>query len=189
MDIKDPKILMELIKLAQQGDQDAFSDIYNNYFVPIYRYIFIRTGRRREEAEELTQEVFLRVFSNLKKFEFVGANPLSYFFTIARNLLTDYYRKNSHKEIISEDVLESAVYEGESPQRFVEKQEISKIVNEAIKILTDEQQEIIILKFINELENREIAELIGKSEEAIRQTQHRSLQKMREYISRTTKNI
>lgn len=174
-----------LLNKAKQGDQNAFGDIYNSYFVPLYRYIYVRVGRRREDAEELTQEVFLRIFGNLDNLQVGKSNPLAYFYTAARNILIDFYRKSGKSDVAApEEAMELVEDTGQSPAEFVESEENSKMVREAINYLTEEQQEVIILKFINELGNREIAEVTGKTEEAIRQLQHRALVKMREFFKK-----
>jgi RNA polymerase sigma-70 factor (ECF subfamily) len=96
----------------------------------------------------------------------------------------DFYRKNGREQTIISEVLEEIKDEKQDIANFIEKDEDGKMVRDAIKILTDDQQEIITLKFINELENKEIAELIGKKEEAIRQLQHRALENLREYFNK-----
>jgi len=92
----------------------------------------------------------------------------------------DYWRKKKEVDISDiEEIFENIPSSGKTPEESLESYEIAEKVKQAIKNLTDEQQEVIILKFINDLSNKEIAELIGKSEEAIRQLQCRALKALR----------
>ena len=93
---KDPWLLM---KLAKEGESEAFSQLYELYFVPVFRYIFFRV-QQKETAEDLTQTVFLKAYKAAERFPTEGKNPLAYFFAIAKNTTKDYYRK---KKDISQD--------------------------------------------------------------------------------------
>jgi len=161
---KNPGILM---KLAKEGDKEAFGRIYELYFTPVFRYVYFRL-RNRHEAEDLTQTVFVKFYESAADFAETGKSPLAYFFTIARNVIIDHSRKK--KEIVMGDRELEAGAGGikEDQLKNIERKEISIKVKEAIKRLTDDQQEIMILKFINDLSNGEIAEILGKSEVAVR---------------------
>lgn len=170
---KDPKIL---IQLAKNGDKEAFGNLYNLYFIPIFRYIYFRV-KSKTEAEDLVQEVFLKVYQGIENFKDQNKLPLNYFFTIARNTLIDYWRKK--KEVLVDEKLENISDKNADSAELVEQKETEGMIINLIKDLTEEQQEVIVLKFINDLTNREIAKLLGKSEEAIRQLQCRALKKLR----------
>ena len=86
----------ELMRLAKDGDSEAFGLLYSKYFVPVFRYIYLRL-KNKEEAEDLAQTVFLRVYKSLTRFRDQGKEPLAYFFTIARNAIIDYWRKKKRK--------------------------------------------------------------------------------------------
>ncbi len=170
----------ELMRLAKDGDAEAFSRLYELYFAPIFRYIYMRT-KIKDEAEDLTQEVFLKVFKSISAFQEKNQSPLAYFFTIARNIVIDHWRKK--KEIlIDEEIANKIPDDKRSPQDLIEQNETAVAIRQAIGNLTEEQQDVIIMKFINDLSNREIAKLLGKSEEAIRQLQYRALKTLREYL-------
>ncbi|MBU3925161.1 RNA polymerase sigma factor [Patescibacteria group bacterium] len=172
---KDPGILM---KLAKQGDEKAFSCIYELYFTPVFRYVYFRL-KNKHEAEDLTQAVFIKFYESDSDFAERGKNPLAYFFTIARNVIIDHSRKK--KEIVMGDrELEmEAGRTNEDRLKNIERKEICLKVKEALKRLTDDQQEIMILKFINDLSNKEIAAVLGKSEDTIRQVQSRAIRILR----------
>lgn len=173
----DPK---ELMRLAKEGDSDAFAKIYMLYFVPVFRYIHVRI-KNKQLVEDLTQTVFLKVYQSIPRFEEQNRSPLCYFFTVARNTVIDHARKK--KDVLIGDwekEMLPASQVAEGPEKIVQKNETIATVQQAIKELTEDQREVIILKFIDELPNQEIALLLGKTEEAVRQLQCRALKALRE---------
>jgi len=161
-------------------NNDNFKNIYENYFTPIYRYIYFRV-KNRDDAEDLTQTVFLKAYKSIPDLQKITDRPLAYFFTIARNTVIDHWRKK--KDIlIEEDILDKIPTNNLNPQEMAEKTEIETMIRRAIKQLTDDQQEVIILKFINELSNQEISKLLNKSEDAIRQLQCQALKALRQNL-------
>jgi len=173
---KDPKLLIDL---AKNGDKEAFGVLYEMYFVPVFRYLFARLNSKTE-TEDLTQEVFLKVYQNINKVEIKDNSPLSYFFTVARNLLIDYWRKK--KEVLIEKEIVLPNYKESDLIEQIEKKEMGEIIKKLIRELTLDQQEVIILRFINEMSNKEIAKLLGKREDAVRQLQSRALKNLREKL-------
>lgn len=177
----DPRVLM---RLAKEGDAEAFAKIYEAYFVPVFRYIYLRI-KERQDAEDLAQTVFLKVYQSVSRFEEQNRSPLAYFFTVARNTVIDHWRKK--KAVLLENP-EKEVAEtpqvAENPEDIVQKNEIANTLQQAIQELTEEQQSVIILKFINELPNKEISSVMQKSEEAIRQLQCRAIKALRQYFQK-----
>ena len=170
----DPKKLM---LLAKEGDKDAFEELYREYFVPIFRYIYYRISDKKE-AEDLTQTVFIKVYGSIYRFEDKNYSPLSYFFSVARTTVIDYWRKK--KPVFMGEEEERKLADSKNfPTETFEHYERSKLVNQAIMKLTEEQQEVIIMRFINEMTYREIAFLLDKSEEAVRQLQFRALKNLK----------
>lgn len=173
----DPVIL---IRRAKDGDTKAFGRLYTIYFTPVFRYIYYRV-RDKETTNDLTQTVFLKVLQSLKRYQEKNKSPLAYFFTVARNTVIDYWRKKKEISIdYSEKFLEMSA--ADNQLESVEKTDVSQILHRAISQLTDTEQEVIVLKFINDLPNREIAELLKKTEEAVRQLQYRALKKLRDHL-------
>jgi len=174
---KDPVVLM---RQAKDGDADAFSRLYELYFTPVFRYIYLRV-RNKDETDDLIQTVFLKVFQSIGRWQ-EKKPPLAYFFTIARNTVIDYWRKKKEIKIDDpEKIFNQIPDDAATPQELLEKADVAKIVRCAIQSLIGEQQDVIILKFINDLPNKEIAELLGKTEGAIRQLQCRALKALREF--------
>jgi len=165
--------------IQQSEGESDFDYVYTHYFTPLFRYIFYQT-KNRETAEDLVQTVFLKALrqKNTDKFP-----PLPYFFTIARNTVIDYWKKK--KEIatdISSLVFSSLIDERENSQQKLEKEfELGKIT-QALETLNYEQKEVLTLRFISDLPNKEISVMLGKTEEAVRQIQYRAIKKLRDIV-------
>ena len=177
--------IFELVSKAKEGDESAFEELYQHYIVPIFRYIFFKS-QSQEDAEDLTQIVFLKAWQALPDFQ-KRANPFSsWLYKIAKNTVIDYYKKK--KEITLDKPIEDLKQikdEKNDPVKITEQKEKVKILGQLIKQLNEDQQEVIILKFIQELSNKEIAQLMQKSEEAIRALQYRGLKALREKLKKS----
>lgn len=87
--LDDPQ---EIISQAKKGDKQAFEKLYKLYFVPVFRYVYLRVNDK-QLTEDITQEVFMKVYTSLDSYTDQGKDPLAYFFTIARNKVIDFYRQ------------------------------------------------------------------------------------------------
>jgi RNA polymerase sigma-70 factor (ECF subfamily) len=171
----------KLIKRAKNGEGEAFGALYDRYLTPIYRYIFLRVGSNKANAEDLTHQVFLSAWQNIKSYEFKGFPFSSWLYRIAHNAVIDYYRTSKvHIDInalSSTELVESPDFQIELDKRA----DLAKIKSAIAKLETD-QQNVIIMKFVNDLTNKEIAKILGKSEGAVRVIQHRALKKLKDLI-------
>jgi len=161
---------------VRNDNNSSFEELYNSCFAPVFRYVYYRL-KSREEAEDLTQNVFLRVHEKNN-----GNFSKSFVFTIARNLVIDHWKKK--KEVLTGDMswFAESIVDENNPVKEIWKKEDSTKIKKAISELSDECQEVITLKFLSGLTNKEISVLINKKEDAIRQMQVRSLRKMRGLI-------
>ncbi len=171
-----------LILQAKQGDEQAFGQLYELYFERIFKFIYFRVNHK-ETAEDLSEEVFIKAWekiADVKEVSFGG-----WLYQIAKNKVIDYYRQK--KQVVDlEDVqnfLESDERLSESTNTVIER----RLFMVLLKELTPEQQIIIKLKFIEDMDNSEIAELISKSEGSIRVIQHRAIQKLQELFKSQSK--
>lgn len=167
----------KLIRLAKAGDKEAFSKLYELYFTPVFRYLYCRTSNY-ETSEDLCQEVFLKACRAIPRFRFQGRPFLSYLFTIARHSLIDYFRKR--KEVLLENDREVAG--SGSPQKDIINQEELDLLHRALKDLSPDQKEVIVLRFLAGLDNQEVSHLLDKSQEAVRQLQSRALKILRKFF-------
>lgn len=169
--------LENLILKAQKGDQEAFGLLYEESYTPIYKYLLSRT-RDVALAQDLSQEVFIKVYKALGSFTQKNISPLAYFFTIARNTLIDYARKKKPLLVDEETWLEMKD-EKEKTDRLAIQNEESKLLFKNLNMLPDDQRDVLIMRFINDFSYQEIAGILNKKEEAVRQLQTRGLKKLR----------
>lgn len=175
--------LASLLSAARQGDQAAFGELYDLLFDKIYRFIFFRVGHK-ETAEDLAEDVFVKAFQGLSKLQKEAAFE-SWLYQIARNRITDYYR--SKKLVVPLDEVENTLEYETNLVDVVNLETQQRIFVKLLKELTSEQQIVIKLKFLEGLENNEIASMLNKNEGAIRVIQHRAITKLKTLIERLTK--
>lgn len=166
-----------LIEKAKKGDKDAFGKLYSSYLDAIYRYVFFRVENDRQTAEDITEEIFLKAWRHIDQFKIGTGTVQAWLYKIASTTVIDHHRTkkqqvNMHEEIADESTVE---------EELVRKTEQQRIIS-AIKTLTDEQQSVIIMKFINDLSNKEIARVLNLSNEAVRALQYRALKNLRKKL-------
>jgi len=163
----------ELIRRAKECDPSAFARIYERYYQDIYNYIYYRVKGNIHLAEDLTSEVFLKALESIASFTFRGIPISAWLFRIARTMLAQYFRKETGAVDLplEEEVLPTEVGPSEIFERELTQQQLAR----ALSNLTEEQQDVIILKFVDGLSNAEVAQILGKSEGAIKSLQHRAL--------------
>ncbi|MFH0838198.1 MAG: sigma-70 family RNA polymerase sigma factor [Patescibacteria group bacterium] len=175
---KSDKDLGRLVDLAQNGDTEAFGKIYDALVKPVYRYIYYRVDKHI--AEDLTEETFLKAWQNLSKYK-TGKHPFSsWIFRIAHNLVCDHYRRNEMSSEIDENLADTKPDASPSYQLDLKLNEVK--LRKAINKLPANYQQVILLKYINEEDNTVIANVIGKSEGAVRTLQFRALEKLRSLL-------
>lgn len=176
----------ELVQQAQQGDDDAFARLYRQNFDAVYRFIYFRTGQR-ELAEDLASDTFLRAFQRISSFTWQGKSVGAWLITIAHNLVADYYKSGRRRlELNSEmhDINHDRADPG--PEGNPEMATISHLTNltllDAVKKLNPEQQQCIILRFLNGLSVAETAQMMGKNEGAIKALQYRAVHNLHKML-------
>lgn len=174
----DSEKLKKLILLAKNGDITAFEEIYTTYYTPLFRYILSRI-KDKAEAEDMTQNVFIKIWNTVPSWNTLHTSPLSFFFTVARNTMIDYFRKSAHKEIVSDEVITKFADE-KGASMDTEAREKKDLLRQAISELSEEQQEIITLFYTNDLTYKEIAVITSKREDAIRQIHSRAVKRLRD---------
>lgn len=171
----EDKIIINAVK----GEASAFGLLYDHYQPQIYRFIMLKTGRR-EEAEDLTHQVFLHAFQHIKNYKDLGYPFSSWLYQIAKNQVIDYYR--TRKNNMSLEKAEANVIADDNPETETsEKMELEKL-RAAVKELKSDYQDVIILRFVEELPTKEVAEIIRKSEGAVKLLQHRALKQLKKIL-------
>jgi RNA polymerase sigma-70 factor, ECF subfamily len=164
---------------AQKGDQEALATLYSASFDKIFRFIYYRVNHL-ETAEDLTEEVFIKAFNGLTKVK-KTASFQPWLYQIARNTVIDYYR--SKKEVVDLGEVEDILEHDDGIIDTLSLEADSKILLTLLNELPAEQRIVIKLKFFEELSNPEIAELLHKSEGAVRVIQFRALNKLKELLN------
>jgi len=166
-----------LVKQAKQGDEAAFELLYENYFSPLNRYILIRVSDVND-ADDLTQLVFIKFYKNLANWQDKGFQPSAYLYSIARSVIADFYRakgRKGNKIANSEEVLEILTDTSQSPHQDVIASEEIKMLYRNLKKLPDNYQEVLLLRYIENLPSSEIAQIIHKSDVATRKMLSRAV--------------
>ncbi|MDI6734251.1 MAG: sigma-70 family RNA polymerase sigma factor [Patescibacteria group bacterium] len=175
----------KIINSAISGKASAFGLLYDKYHAQIYRFIYLKVSHR-EEAEDLTHQVFLNAWQNIKKYEFKGFPFSSWLYQIARNQVIDHYRtKKSNIDI--EDIKEIKNDDDTLDNQVNRNYEIEKVKN-VIQNLNPEHQDIIIMKFVEELTSQEISKILNKPQSTIRVIQHRAVKNLRNMLKKENKN-
>ena len=168
-----------LVYQAKSGNSEAFAQLYDAYVERVYRYIYFRTSED-SAAEDLVSQVFLRAWENLGRYK-VGSSPfIAWLYTIARNLVIDYYRAN--KDMVPIDDIVALPSDGDSPDEQAQAHFDLQAMRDALQFLTSDQQQVLILKFIAGLPNENIAKIMNKQEGTIRGLQMRALQTLSKYM-------
>jgi len=168
-----------LIQQAKEGDPAAFAEIYNRHQPAIYRYIFHRVGDVAT-AEDLTSEVFVRLVERIDHFTYRGHPLLAWLYTVARNLIVDYQRRAGQTTVFPS--YEQLVIEVGDLEQAAERGLVQRWLAAALTHLTEDQRQVIILKFVEGLDNAEVARTVGKSVGAVKSLQHRALAVLRRIL-------
>lgn len=181
---RDLEKLLQILRQAQAGQDEALTHLYNTYFERIYRFVFYRVSHK-ETAEDLTEEVFVKLFKKLKDLEQLGAFE-GWLFQIARNQVIDYYRRK--KQLVPLEEVENTLEYETNIVDIVNLKTEQVVFIKLMKELSPEQQQVIKLKFLEDIDNEIIAQIMNKSEGAIRVIQHRAIAKLKELIDEISKN-
>ena len=170
-----------LIERAKRYDQKAISELYKRHAQSIYRYIYYRVGDVNV-AEDLTADTFLKALEGLEGFTYRGIPFSAWLYRIAHARIMDHFRQQARREFLPLD--ERLIATGKGPQATVEAWLDHEELQSAIAQLTTDQQQVIILKFVEGLSNAEVARILGKSEGAVKSLQHRALSSLQRIMRR-----
>ena len=169
----------ELVRRAQQYDEDALRQLYETYYPKIYNYVFLQMGDV-PAAEDLASDVMLKMIESIQSYKFRGPPFGAWVFRIARNRLIDLHRRRKRRgEVDLSETLTTALA---NPQVLAERALERGQLQVAMKHLTDEQRHVIVLKFIEGYDNRSVGKIMGRSEGAVKSLQHRALGALRRIL-------
>jgi RNA polymerase sigma-70 factor (ECF subfamily) len=172
----------ELVDRAIQGESSAFGLLYDRYQPAIYRFIYLKVGHR-EEAEDLTHQVFLKAWENIERFRNEGLPISSWLYRIARNRIIDHYRTKKTTFEFDEAVDEALQHMEDISDAAGKKMALEEAYS-ALRTLPQEQQDIILMRFVEELTVPEIADILGKNQGTVRVLQHRALKSLKKALEK-----
>jgi len=170
-----------IIKSAVRGEASAFGLLYDHYQPKIYRFVLIKVGQR-EDAEDLTHQVFINAWQNVYNYRSLGFPFSSWLYQIARNLVIDHYR--TRKADLPIHAIDPDSFATVASAHFsVEHAMDMERVTRAIQRLKAEYQDVILMRFVEELSLKETARALEKSEGAVKLLQHRAVKELKTLLA------
>jgi RNA polymerase sigma-70 factor, ECF subfamily len=174
----------DTVDKAVQGDFDAFGDLYLENVQKIYNYIYYRTGNK-SDAEDLTARVFQRALKHINSYQKTDVPFSAWLYRIAHNLVANFYRDTNRKREVPIEDHELVLPQAEHLEARVIRNEQLETLLTTIRRLPADRQMVIILKFVDDIPNLEIARILGRSEGAIKSLYHRTLLELRNIYPET----
>ncbi len=172
-----------LYQLKRKNDPELFGKLYDMYAPRLYRFVYFKVSTSHD-AEDLTSDIFLKAWQYINEHrEIESFSGLLY--TIARNVIIDFYRQRAtgREESLSEEFIEKASDKGKSAEAMSEAHD-AKMMLEHLKQLKEEYREVLTLRYVDELEIKEISQILGKSQINVRVITHRALAALKVIIEK-----
>ncbi len=172
---------IDLLQRAQRLEESALAEIFDRYYQPIYRYLYHHLGHA-PTAEDLTAEVFRRFLEALHSHRGPNAYLQAWLYRVAHNLLVDElrHRKFQEQDALEENLPDAAPAVGWTVQQPPTRQAIRSVLN----TLSPKQRTVLVLKYLEDMENDEIARVMNLSEGAVRALQQRGLRALQRRLKR-----
>jgi len=171
----------DVLNRAAQGETDAFGLLYERYIDRIFNYVYYRTGNLHD-AEDLTARVFQRAMNHIKNYTDRGVPFSAWLYRIAHNLVANWHRDRSRRKEIPINDVPILPSKGDHPERNLVRSQEEDALLRLIRRLPPERQNLLILKFVENMSNAEIGAIMGRSEGAVKSLYHRTLLALRDQI-------
>ncbi len=171
----------KLVQSAVGGDSSAFGALYDHYHAMIYRFVIVKVGSR-EEAEDITHQMFLSAWQKIGTYKHKGYPFSTWLYQIARNQVIDHYRAKKNDVSLEKVDPESIAVFVDQSANLAEKMQIEK-VRIAIARLKPDHQDVIILRFVEDMSLKETAAALKKSEGAVKLVQHRAIRELKKILA------
>ena len=178
----------EILARASQGEREAFGLLYERYVERIFNYVYYRTGNTND-AEDLTARVFQRAMKHIVNYTDRGVPFSAWLYRIAHNLVANWHRDRSRKQEIPLDDLPILIAKGDHPERNLVRSQEQDALLKMIRTLPPERQNLLILKFVEDMSNAEIGAIMGRSEGAVKSLYHRTLLALRDQLEDQNLNL
>ncbi|HEX2986753.1 MAG TPA: sigma-70 family RNA polymerase sigma factor [Chloroflexota bacterium] len=176
---KTQEEVQELVRRACGGDAEAFGVLYDTYLDSVYRYVFYKVGDATL-AEDLTAQLFMKAWEAMPRYQLREIPFSHWLMRLARNAVIDYYRTSR----VQGELDEGLVSREPDPLGEYLQGERVRGLQRALQRLPEEHRTVIVLRFIEEMDYAQVAEIVGKSQGALRVIQHRALQTLRRILQR-----
>ncbi|MSQ10791.1 MAG: sigma-70 family RNA polymerase sigma factor [Dehalococcoidia bacterium] len=176
---QDPEVSL-WVEQAVAGDSESFGRLYDLYVDRIYRHLYYRVGNATQ-AEDLAAQVFEKAYKAIGRYRTMGRPFFVWLLSIAHNLLVDHYRAQRDSSSIDDVIIPAD--DSADPVTLAEKSFASATLRQAIKKLKQDQQIVVVMRYIDGLDYADIAAAVNKTEGAVRVVLHRSLIALRKIIS------
>ena len=170
-----------LVQRAKQGDREALDELCQREWKQVYAIAY-RALRNVSEAQDLTQEVFLRALRSLPRYQETGAPFRAYLATIARNLIRDRWRKH-RPQLVELDLATAIPGTTDLPEERALWSVDRENLRRALRLLSDDYQTVLQLRINDGLSAAEVGQIMGRSPSAIRQLQYRAMLALRAHVS------
>jgi RNA polymerase sigma-70 factor (ECF subfamily) len=170
-----------LVDRAQAGDSEAFGELYDEYSLAVYRYVYARVSSPAL-AEDLTSETFVRALRALGSFRWQGRDFGAWLVTIARNLITDHFKSGRVRLESPTDEIETHDSETQGPEVDVLTQATADVLRRCVAELPAEQRECLTMRFFAGMSIAETARALDKSEGAVKQLQLRAVRQLAKVV-------
>ncbi|HEX2623570.1 MAG TPA: sigma-70 family RNA polymerase sigma factor [Phototrophicaceae bacterium] len=164
--------LNRIILQARQGKREAIAQLYQMHTQKIYRYIAYRVTNDAD-AEDITAEVFVKMVEGLHTYQITGAPFEAWLYRIASARIIDFRRRGKHRQ--HDEISETMSDDDSTPEEYLLEHQEVETLRQALNQLSDEQQGILVLRFIERKSHQEVADILGKSITAVKSIQHRAL--------------
>ena len=171
----------DILTRASQGDHIAFGLLYERYIERIFNYVYYRTGNLHD-AEDLTARVFQRAMKHIQNYTDRGVPFSAWLYRIAHNLVANWHRDRSRRQEIPISDVPVLPSRGDHPERNLVRSQEEDSLLRLIRRLPPERQTLLILKFVENMSNAEIGEIMGRSEGAVKSLYHRTLLALRDHL-------
>jgi RNA polymerase sigma-70 factor (ECF subfamily) len=172
-----------LVERAQKGDREALEELYLMHFDRIYSYLQMTVGNRHD-AEDLTNQTFVKMLESIERFQWRKVPISAWLFRIAHNLAMDHFR--AHRRWHPE---EEPPEPEDSAELSAEEEALHSIGRQSmlamIEGLSEDQQQVLTLKFVFNFPNGDVATILGKTEGAVKSLQHRALASLQRELAKT----
>ena len=174
----------KLITRAKSGNRAALTELYELHVDKIFRYVAYRVPE--SDVEDVTAEVFVRMVEGLGKYTYTGAPFEAWLYSIASARVADFHRKNKRQNL--EEIDESFKDDQTLPEMKLLRAQEQEKIRDVLQKLSDDEQQLLILRFVERKSHKEVAEVMGKHEAAIRTMQHRALKRLAQLMGTDEKS-